>query len=286
MTRPETLDDLVKGVDTVFHIAAVFNYSAPWEVLEKVTVLGTKALCDRLLAEKNLKRLVLWGSGGVYPTPGPGDLPLRESMAYPDPPMNNYFRSKIEQEKLVRDLGASQGLPFTIVRPTTIYGPRAVYGGGQLVLSMVNVNPVTLPANFTFRMPFSHVHDVCAAALYLARLPQAKGEVYNITDDSSMSMLEYGRFMASLMGHVFVKLPPVPIVPTRALLVGLGTALGIVAKRTGKPPPLEADPARLFGRDYAFSNEKLKNTGYQLLYPDPRHGLRDTVKWYREQGWC
>jgi hypothetical protein len=34
-----------------------------------------------------------------------------------------------------------------------------------------------------------------------------------------------------------------------------------------------------------FSNAKLKATGYRLLYPDARIGLKDTIDWYRLHGW-
>ena len=37
--------------------------------------------------------------------------------------------------------------------------------------------------------------------------------------------------------------------------------------------------------DFVYDNEKLKSTGYEFIYPDPRPGLHDTVQWYRDQGW-
>ena len=66
LTKPETLDPLVKDLDYVFHIASVFSYSAPWSVLRHVNVDGTRALLDKLLvASPNLKRIVVWGAAGL-----------------------------------------------------------------------------------------------------------------------------------------------------------------------------------------------------------------------------
>ena len=48
---------------------------------------------------------------------------------------------------------------------------------------------------------------------------------------------------------------------------------------------LEADTVSYFGVDFVYSNEKLKKTGYQFVYPDARDGLRDTLLWYRREGW-
>jgi len=49
--------------------------------------------------------------------------------------------------------------------------------------------------------------------------------------------------------------------------------------------PIEADTIQYLNRDFTYSNEKLKATGYRFVYPDPRPGLRDTLQWYRQEGW-
>ena len=34
-----------------------------------------------------------------------------------------------------------------------------------------------------------------------------------------------------------------------------------------------------------YSNDKLKAAGYKFRYPDPRPGIKETIEWYRDQGW-
>ena len=283
MTRPETLAPLVSGVDYVFHIASIFSYSAPAEALNRVNVLATRQLLDLLLREKKLKRIVVWGAGGVYGIPGPEDLPLREDLA-PSPP-NNYLRSKWRQEFTTMEYGRRHGLPYTIIRPTTVYGPRAVYGSGQLLLGTARQDPVLAPANFDGRVPFVHVRDVCRAALYLAEHEAGKGEVFNVSDDSTISSIDVLRFIAEITGHRFVMLPPVPIEALRPLLRLVARGVVWLSQLTGTQPPLEPDVVEYLGRDFVFSNEKLKATGFRFLYPDARDGIRDTIRWYRENGW-
>ena len=41
----------------------------------------------------------------------------------------------------------------------------------------------------------------------------------------------------------------------------------------------------MVGGDYRYSNAKLKGAGYQFRYPTARTGLRETISWYRQQGW-
>jgi nucleoside-diphosphate-sugar epimerase len=282
ITKPETLVDLAKDVDYVFHIAAVFNYSAPMSVLERVNVGGTKNLTDEVLRHGKVKRLVLWGAGGVYGVPEPG-RPIVEDM--PAKPMNNYLRSKDQQEKLVMELGTSKGLPWTIIRPTGVYGPRAVYGGGQMIMGPAGMKVVAIPANFTARIPFVHVRDVVRAALHLATEPQAKGQIYNLNDDTQMSTVDYMRHVSALMGSFFVKLPPVPIKPLKRVLVAAAKASQTAARRLGTTSPIEADTIAYLGEDFTYSNDKLKGAGFKFLYPDARDGVRDTIEWYRKEGW-
>ena len=52
-----------------------------------------------------------------------------------------------------------------------------------------------------------------------------------------------------------------------------------------KRPLLEYDSVQYFGRDYRYSTEKLKATGFEFELPEPHEGLRATLRWYRDNGW-
>jgi nucleoside-diphosphate-sugar epimerase len=283
MTRPETLAPLVKGVDYVFHIAAIFSYSVPRDLLFQVNVEGTRSLLDFLVVEPRLKRLILWGAGGVYGFPEQTQIPFREDL--PANPPNNYLASKWEQERLTMEYGRTRGLPFTIIRPTTVYGPRAVYGGGQIFFSLAKMKVVAAPKSFTGRVPLIHVRDVCGAALHLSQVPQANGQAYNVNDDSQLSTVDFTRFMAGVLGRPFLGLPPVPPPVFRTILTWAARAEKVLTRYTKQAPSLEEDLVQFLGRDMFYSNDKLKATGYRFQYPDPQIGLRETYDWYRREGW-
>lgn len=285
MTKPDTLAPITRGVNYVFHIASVFNYSAPREVLYNVNVEGTRQLCELIIKKKGLKRMVLWGAGGVYGLPSQGTkIPITEDMP-PNPP-NNYLSSKSEQERVVMEYGRNKGLPYTIIRPTTVYGPRGVYGGGQLIMQAATMKIAAVPSNFTSRIPFVHVRDVCGSALFLCDKEAAKNQVYNINDDSLMTNVEYFQYVADITEHRFFRLPPVPI---RILKAGLKPIASLIqwisCNITHTQSPLESDTVEYLGEDIVYSNEKLKSTGYKFLYPHAMGGIRDTISWYIENGW-
>src|SRR3989338_9621553 len=70
---------LLDGVEYVFHIAAIFSYSAPWDLLHRVNVEGTRHLLECLKEIPTFKKLVLWAAGGIHRMPhGLQDLPITE----------------------------------------------------------------------------------------------------------------------------------------------------------------------------------------------------------------
>jgi nucleoside-diphosphate-sugar epimerase len=285
MRNSETLRELPGDVDYIFHIASVFSYSAPWEVLKKVNVDGTMELLKLLTGNKKLKRIVVWGAGGVYGLPSKSSLPFKEDETLPNP-RSDYILSKFHQELTVMNFSRKNGIPYTIIRPTTVYGPRGVYGSGSLIMTPATSPVVVVPACLKFRMPTIHVHDVCGAALFLAQSRDAEGEVFNVNDDSQMKVVEFFEFIASETGKKLVKIPVLNAKTLKfvATLAARGARL-VSTYITHKPPSIEEDTVAYMDEDFVYSNEKLKSLGYKFIYPDVRDGVRNTLKWYQENGW-
>ena len=67
-----------------------------------------------------MRRFVYCSTIGIYGHRAPGltreDSPLR--------PGNIYERTKVAAERLVREVGAKRSLPWSILRPADVYGPR------------------------------------------------------------------------------------------------------------------------------------------------------------------
>ena len=283
VTRPETLEGLLEDCDYVFHIAAVFSYSASWQALRTVNVDGTLNVLKAVKEQApKLKRFVLWGAGGVYGFQDREGVPITEDDT-PEPP-NNYLRSKWRQEFEIMKAG-QDWLPYSIIRPTTVYGPRGLYGGGQLLMGTAQAPIHAIPSNFTFRIPFVHVTDVCTAALFLATKPKAKGHIFNLNDDSQMTNVEFMKYIAALEGKSAMLLPAVPVVQLRDVLGQVAKVVQSVAGKMGAVSPLEVDSIDYLGRDIVYSNDKLKDLGYEFTYADARDGIRDTIDWYYQNGW-
>ncbi|HWL65760.1 MAG TPA: NAD(P)-dependent oxidoreductase, partial [Actinomycetota bacterium] len=184
LTDPASVESAIAGTELVFHIAAVFDYTAPESVLRSVNVEGTRNLFDGLVARGECRRVVNWGAGGIYGPPVPSEGEFTEDS--PKRPTNPYLVSKWDQEKLAHRY-RDKGIEVTSVRTTSPYGPRAVYGSGQLLVQMAK-SPVAF-SNLTGNIPFVHVRDLCRAALHLASYEAADGEAYNVTDDGRIDAI-------------------------------------------------------------------------------------------------
>jgi dihydroflavonol-4-reductase len=271
---------LPTDVDYVFHVAAVFNYTAPYSELFRINVDGTKALLNRYAKSRKLKRWVQWGAGGVYGMPSArGNVPFYEDLA--PMPSNNYLKSKWEQEFMVMSEAPKQGIDWTIVRPTTVYGPRAAYGSSQMFLGVLGPAVVAVPASMTGRIPFIHVVDVARAAIHLAQTKAGANEVFNTNDDTVMNAVEFMQVMARLLGKPFVKLPPLPVGKLiKAATPVLDLQFWLMRDVLGKQPLVEPDMLAMATEDFIYPNEKLKATGFEFTYPDARMAFADTLDWY------
>ncbi len=121
ITYPGSLQNIMKDVDMVFHLAAVSNVNYaiahPRETFE-TNATGTLNLLEE--ARKNeVEKFVYISSSHVYGVPQ--YLPMDEK--HPIHPHEPYAASKAAAEMLVNIYGINYGLKTTIIRPFNMYGP-------------------------------------------------------------------------------------------------------------------------------------------------------------------
>ena len=169
------------------------------------------------------------------------------------------------------------------IRMSSPYGPRAAYGGAQVLLDLA-VRP-TVFANQRANIPFVHVRDLCRAALFLADKHEVDGEAFNVTDDGRINSIGLVRLVADELGTAASIFPAVPAPVMRGVLSGAARLSGRRARRRGTRPLLEHDQVQYFGRSYVYDNQKLKSLGFWYQWPEPEPGLRETIRWYLDRGW-
>jgi len=270
LTKPETLPALFDGgVDRVFHLGAICNFSTPYERLYPINVLGVDRI-TRLALDAGVMRYIHVGSTSVY---GPyRGTPFTEDA--PRNPQDSYGRSKRDGEDIVWRRIA-EGLAATITRPCTVYGPGCTDGAGKVFSRRTSITAI--PGNGRQLLSNVRVEDVAAAVVHLSHLDEAVGKAFNIAEDSHPTLEE----ALTIAARTFGARPPKLHLPI-ALVKAFARMDGFVSKMKGRIPDLEYDAVRYLGSDYVVDNSALKATGYKFIYPDFEESMRQMGEWYKE----
>jgi nucleoside-diphosphate-sugar epimerase len=207
ITQPEALECLFKGIDCVFHTAALprvpLSIENPLET-HMVNVVGT---INVFIAARNagVRRVIFSGSSSVY-----GDqteMPLNEAMK-PNP-LSPYALQKLTGEHYTRLFHRLYGLQTLTLRYFNVFGPRmATQGAYVTVISAflrqrIAGEPLTVEGDGEQTRDFTHVRDVVRANLLAMDCAIADGRALNIGQGRNVSV----DWIARQFGGPIVNLP-------------------------------------------------------------------------------
>ncbi len=268
LTKPETLPPLFEGgVDRVFHLGAICNFSTPYRQLYPTNVLGVERITE-LAIEAGVKRYVHVGSTAVYGSYR--GTPFTEDS--PREPQDSYGRSKRDGENVVwRRI--EEGLPAIITRPCTVYGPGCNDGAGKAFSRPTSITAI--PGSGRQLLSNVRAEDVAAAVVHLSHLDDAVGKAFNIADESHPTIEE----ALTIAARTFGTSPPKLHLPLAAVKV-LARIGGVLSRMKGQIPGLEYDAVRYLDRDYVVDISRLKDTDYQFIYPDFAESMKQMGEWH------
>lgn len=172
------LDELLRGIESVIHLAAEPGVRRSWgggfsKYLER-NVLATQRLLEGVWRNVTPK-LVYASSSSVY-GPDPG-RPVSED--YPPSPASPYGLSKLAAEDLIRLYARERGVPATILRYFTVYGPRQrpEMALSRFVSAALRGWPVEVFGDGEQRRDMTYVSDAVDATVAALEAP---GGVYNV----------------------------------------------------------------------------------------------------------
>jgi nucleoside-diphosphate-sugar epimerase len=166
-------------------------------------------------------------------------------------PLGIYGALKFAGEKLVIAYNQVFDLPYTIVRPSALYGERCVSRrvGQVLIENAIRGKRITIDGDGTDRLDFTYIEDLIQGLVLCMTKDVARNQIFNVTFGSSRSLNQ----MAGLLEQYF---PGVELVhhPRDRLMPERGT--------------LCVDKARdLLGYDPQFPLER---------------GYVSYIKWYKQ----
>jgi UDP-glucose 4-epimerase len=269
LTKPETLPALFEGgVDRLFHLGAICNFSTPYRELYPTNVLGVDRI-TRLALDAGVKRYVHVGSTSVY---GPyRGTPFMEDA--PRDPQDDYGRSKRDGENVVWQR-IEEGLAAIVTRPCTVYGPGCSDGAGKAFSRPTSMTAI--PGSGKQLLANVRAEDVGAAVEHLSHLDEAVGKAFNIADESRPTLEE----ALTIAAKAFGTKPPKLHLPL-AVIKAFARIGGFTSRMRGRIPDLEYDAVRYLSSDYVVDITRLEKTGYRFIYPNFDESMKQLGEWYR-----
>jgi nucleoside-diphosphate-sugar epimerase len=136
----------------------------------------------------NVERFVYLSSSMAY-----GNFEASEvSEDHPLNPIGIYGALKVAGEKLVIAYQQVFDLPYTIVRPSALYGPRCVSRRvGQIFIeNALNGSTLRVDGDGTERLDFTYIDDLVSGIVLAIRKPAGRNQVFNLTYGEARSIRE------------------------------------------------------------------------------------------------
>lgn len=179
------LDDLLRGIDCLVHLAGEPGVRRSWGALPRY--LGCNVLTTERLLEAAWRnatsRFVYASSSSVYGS-DPGH-PVGED--HPKRPTSPYGLSKLAAEELVGLYARERGIPGTILRYFTIYGPRQrpEMAVSRFISSALRGRPVEVFGDGGQVREMTYVSDAVDATVAALDAPPG---VYNVGGDTRVTV--------------------------------------------------------------------------------------------------
>jgi nucleoside-diphosphate-sugar epimerase len=195
----------------------------------------------------SLKRFVYLSSSMVYGN-FDGQAVTEES---PCNPIGIYGALKLCGEKIVLAYNQVFDLPYTIIRPSALYGERCISRRvGQIFIEgALCGEPIHVTGDGSDRLDFTYINDLVQGISLCIANDKARNQTFNLTFGQARAIKE-------LAGIIEDEFP--------------GTKIGSIAKDNFNPE-----------RGTLCVDKAMRLLGYEPKFPIDR-GYREYVKWYRD----
>jgi len=244
----------VRGVDTVFHLAALIGIPYSYVSPEAYVETNIKGSLNIFQAAKDfgVKKVIHTSTSEIYGTAE--FVPIHEK--HPVNPQSPYAASKSAADSLSLSFFRSFDLPVVVVRPFNTYGPRQSARAiiPTIITQILGGNKRIRLGSLTPTRDFTYVEDTVNGFMRAGETGMGTGEIINLGNNSEISIGDLACLISQLMG---VKIT--------------------ILEDNKRKRPVKSEVDRLMA-DNSKARRILKWTPTHNL----EQGLKKTIAWFKE----
>jgi nucleoside-diphosphate-sugar epimerase len=273
VSEPASLPAALEGITHVIHCAGCTKAIGSSEYY-RINRDGTRNLVEAVNRRQGAVQQFILISSLAASHPARADTPAREDDE--SAPVTEYGRSKLAGERVLREHAR---IPYAILRPAAVYGPR----DGDFLLMFKAARARWVPSFGAGRQQLSlvYVEDVARAVLACLERPAIENRIYNVAHAEVLTAHALTAEIGRQLGVNTIQIPlPTPLLWPVCLV---GEA---IARISGRPSIVNLQKyPELAAPGWVCDSRRLRDE----LGCEPTTGLKDgiarTLAWYRQQGW-
>ena len=287
---PERLEAQMNGMDAVIHTAAMVGDWGGYEDFYTVNVLGTLNIL-RAALKNGISSVIITGSVSSY---GEEHCMALKDEEWPDNPHYRYFLHRVLPSAMnfyreTKALSTNEAVAFaeknvmnlTILEPVWIYGENESRSGFYEYLKAVSRGMIAMPGNKSNLFHVIYAKEL-ARAFYLAfekNLPGIHRIIIGNENPQRLRQIHEQFCIEADLKPPFI-LPWFLVYPVAFVM----EMISVVLKRK-KSPLLTRARVNMFYDSICYGTAKAERLlSFRNTVP-LAEGIRNTVKWYRENKW-
>jgi len=267
----DLLERAVEGCAVVIHCAAQVGPADTRTAFEGPNVAGTENVLVAC-GKGAVKRFVFLSSISAFGLPASGVITDDSPRGLAG---EAYSDSKFGAEEAVWSFCHARGLPFTIVRPSCVYGPRSPYWS-VIPLKQIRKRKFLIIAGGRGTFNYVYIDNLVDAILLVAADDRALGDAF-IVNDGTTTWREFFAAYEKMAGQKGMRSVSLPVAKA-----GLA-ARNLMSRLKHKSPTAQRAMNFMTG-SAVFSEAHIEQKlGHHTRVP-LEEGLRRTEAWFRETG--
>ena len=217
------LTEIISGldVDTLIHLAAVAHAGKsnkdPYSTFDHSLRTLENSLDIARSPRLNIKHFIYLSSSMVY-----GNF-TSDSVTEETPcePLGIYGALKFAGERLMIAYSQVFDLPYTIVRPSALYGPRCVSRrvGQVFIENALQGLEISIEGGGSDRLDFTYIDDLISGIVNILENGNSKNQIFNLTYGESRSVSQMAEILLEHFPSVKINyLPKDELMPSRGTL--------------------------------------------------------------------